>query len=144
VRAAGDGVGRTAIGRGTAGFAAGPFPDRGPGEAPPLGAGFGAVPAVRATAAVLVGLGLGTPLTGAVVARATAAGVGEAFGATGAGVTACALGCALGTGDLGVARGSGARDGAGEGASVGGGFTATAIGPTVGTLTGAAGTCALG
>ncbi|MFY9718289.1 MAG: hypothetical protein WAK16_01480, partial [Candidatus Cybelea sp.] len=44
-RAAGDGVGRTAIGRGAAGFAAGPFPDRGPGEAPPLGAGFGAVPA---------------------------------------------------------------------------------------------------
>ena len=38
---------------------------RGPGEAPPLGAGFGAVPAVRATAAVLVALGLGTPLTGA-------------------------------------------------------------------------------
>jgi hypothetical protein len=63
--ALGDGSGRIAIGRGGAALWAGPLPVRGPGEAPPLGAGFGAVPAVRATAAVLVALGLGTPLTGA-------------------------------------------------------------------------------
>jgi hypothetical protein len=63
--ALGDGSGRIAIGRGGAALRAGPLPVRGPGEAPPLGAGFGAVPAVRATAAVLVALGLGTPLTGA-------------------------------------------------------------------------------
>jgi hypothetical protein len=138
--ALGDGAGRTAIGRGGAALWVGPAPVRGPGEAPPLGAGFGAVPAVRTIAAVLVGLGLGTPLTGAGLARAMAAKVGAGFGIAGEGVAARALGCGLGAGGLGEARAIGAVEGAGDGAAVGGGFNATAIGPTVGMLTGAEGT----
>ncbi|MGB8965343.1 MAG: hypothetical protein WCB99_06860, partial [Candidatus Cybelea sp.] len=54
-------VGRTSIGRTGALLLRVPAPGRGPGEAPPLGPGLGARPAVLATAVVLVGLGLGTP-----------------------------------------------------------------------------------
>jgi len=138
--ALGDGAARTAIGRGGAAFSTGPLPVRGPGEAPPLGAGFGAVPAVRATTAVLVGLGLGTPLTGAGLARAMEAAVGTGLGSAGAGVAGLALGRAVGAAGLGEARATGAVEGTGDGATVGGGFNATAIGPTVGMLTGAEGT----
>src|SRR5580704_4868972 len=129
--ALGDGSGRISIGRGGAALWVGPVPVRGPGEAPPLGAGLGAAPPVRATAAVLVGLGLGTPLTGAGLARAMAAIVGTGFAIAGAGVAGLALGSGLGAGGLGEARATGAVEGAGEGAAVGGGFNATATGPTV-------------
>jgi hypothetical protein len=140
-RGPGEAVGRTAIGRFAAFALFGPVPSRGPGEAAaPLGAGFGAVPAVCATAAVLVGLGLGTPLTGAVLARATAAGLGDAFGITGAGVAGLALGEAVGAGGCGDGCWTGTAEGEGDGAAVGGAFTATATGATVGTLIGAAGT----
>jgi hypothetical protein len=138
--ALGDGAGRTAIGRDGAGFSTGPLPVRGPGEAPPLGAGFGAVPAVRATTAVLVGLGLGTPLTGAGLARAMETAVGTGLGSAGAGVAGLALGRAVGATGLGEALATGAVEGTGDGAAVGGAFNATAIGPTVGMLTGADGT----
>ena len=138
--ALGDGAGCTAIGRGGAALRIGPLPVRGPGEAPPLGAGFGAVPLVRATTAVLVGLGLGTPLTGAGLARAIEAAVGTGFGSAGAGVAGLALGRAVGAAGFCEARATGAVEGAGDGAAVGGAFNATAIGPTVGMLTGADGT----
>jgi hypothetical protein len=138
--ALGDGAGCTAIGRGGAALRTGPLPVRGPGEAPPLGAGFGAVPPVRATTAVLVGLGLGTPLTGAGLARAIEAAVGTGFGSAGAGVAGLALGRAVGAAGFGDARATGDVEGAGDGAAVGGAFNATAIGPTVGMLTGAEGT----
>lgn len=155
-RAAGAAVGRISTGRTGAGALFGATPGLGPGEAPPLGPGLGAVPEVRATAAaVLVGLGFGTPerLAGASEARATgaavalgaavdgvtAAAVGDAFGWTGTGVAACALACTTGAAGFGEGRTTRATVGTGDGAAVGGGFKATATGPAVGTLTGAAG-----
>jgi hypothetical protein len=157
-RGAGWGVGGIATGRAGAGSAFGPAPVRGPGDAAPLGPGLGAVPAVRATAAGLVALGLGTPargaggaetraagaVLGAALARATAAAeVGDARGTAGAGVAACALGRTTGAG-LAEGRADGALVGTGEGAAVGGCFTATATGATVGTVTGAAGSVVRG
>jgi hypothetical protein len=68
------------------------------------------------------------------------AAVGAGFGNAGAGVAGLALGRAVGAAGLGEARAIGAVEGAGDGATVGGGFKATAIGPTVGMLTGAEGT----
>lgn len=155
-RTAGAGVGVIAIGRDGARRFFAAAPGRGPGEAPPLGPGFGAVPAVRATAdAVLVGLGFGTPgrfagatdartagaalALGAAVARATAAAVGEAFGNAGAGVAARALARTSGVAGFEDGRAVGALVGSADGTAVGGGFNATATGPTVGTLIGAAG-----
>lgn len=160
-RAAGTGVGRIAIGRAGARSVFAAAPGCGPGEAPPLGPGLGAVPAVRATAAaVVVGLGLGTPVRcagaadartagavdalGAGVARAGAAAVGEAFGTAGAGVAAATVARTMGAGGFGEGRADGAAVGAGDGAAVGGTFTATATGTAVGTLTGAAGISGLG
>lgn len=160
-RAAGTGVGRIAIGRAGARTVLAAAPGCGPGEAPPLGPGLGAVPAVRATAAaVVVGLGLGTPgrcagtaeartagaaeALGAGLARAGAAAVGEAFGIAGAGVAAATVARTTGAGGFGEGRAEGAAVGAGDGAAVGGAFTATATGAAVGTLTGAAGISGLG
>ncbi|MBV8531728.1 MAG: hypothetical protein JO104_10455 [Candidatus Eremiobacteraeota bacterium] len=156
-RTGGTGVACISTGRAGAGELFAAAPGCGPGEGPPLGPGRGAVPGVRATDAVLVGLGFGTPgreagasdaraagaalARGAAVARATAAAVGEALGTVGAGVDARALGRALGAGGLGDGRVDGALVGTGDGAVVGGGFIATATGATVGTLTGAAGNC---
>jgi len=142
-RGAGAAVGGTAIGRCGALRPAAALP-RGPGDAPPLGAGLGAVPAVRVTAVVLVALGFGTPVTGAGVLRAMAAGAVEGLGTAGAGVAGRKLGCVLGCGGRGVARAAGAAEAAGEGTAVGGGLTDTAIGPMVGMLTGAAGTALAG
>jgi hypothetical protein len=104
---------------------------------------------------VLVGLGFGTPerwagasearAAGAVVARgaglarATAAAVGEAWGTAGAGVAGRTVARTIGAGGFGDGRVDATLVGAGDGAAVGGGFNATATGPTVGTLTGAAG-----
>lgn len=154
----GDGGAATAIGRWGATRLCPAAPGRGPGEAPPEGAGFGALPTVCACA-VLVGAGFGLPLTGAGVVRAIAAGTAEGLGATGAGFagagdglgtagaavgTGFALGRAVGRAGSGVARTSGAVEGAGEGTAVGGTLTDTATGPTVGTVTGAAGICAAG
>lgn len=154
-RPSGAGVGRISTGRIGPGcdFCAGPW--CGPGEAAPLGPGLGAVPGVRATAAALVALGLGTPARGAggseawaagaalawgaAVALATAADVGDARGNAGAGVIARAVGRTIGAGGFGDGRAEGADVGTGEGAALGGIFTATAIGAVVGTLTGAAG-----
>ncbi len=155
-RAAGGAVGRIWTGRAGAGALLGATPGRGPGDAPPLGPGLGAVPGVRATAAaVLVGLGLGTPVRfagaseartagaavafGAEVARATAAVVGDAWGTAGAGVAARGLARTIGGAGFGEGGATRAVVGIGDGAAVGGGFTATATGPAVGTLTGAAG-----
>lgn len=155
-RAAGTGVGRISTGRAGAGRFVEATPGRGPGEAPPLGPGLGAVPAVRATAAaVLVGLGFGTPerfagateacaagaavALGAAVARATAAAVGDALGSAGEGVAGRALVRTIGAG-FGEGRDTArALVGTGEGTAVGGGLSATATGASVGTLTGAAG-----
>jgi hypothetical protein len=154
----GDGGTATEIGRCGAALLFPALPGRGPGDAPPEGAGLGALPTVCAWA-VLVGAGLGLPLTGAGVVRARAAGAADGFGATGAGLagagdglgtggadvaTGLMLGRALGWGGNGVARTTGALDGAGEGTAVGGTFTETATGPTVGIVTGAAGSCAAG
>ncbi|MBV9332463.1 MAG: hypothetical protein JO146_00495, partial [Candidatus Eremiobacteraeota bacterium] len=73
-RVAGTGVGRIATGRAGARTVFAAAPGCGPGETPPLGPGLGAVPVVRATAAaVLVGLGLGTPARGAGAAEARTA-----------------------------------------------------------------------
>src|SRR5579862_5414140 len=155
-RAAGNGVGRIAIGRAGALTVFAAVPGWGPGDAPPLGPGLGALPGVRATAAaVVVGLGFGTPercagadvariagaadALGAGLARAGAAAVGEAFGTAGAGVAAATVARTTGAGGLGDGRADGAAVGAGDGAAVGGAFTATATGATVATLTGAAG-----
>src|ERR1700729_2618194 len=145
------GGGRTSIGRAGARTLLEAAPGRGPGEAPPLGPGLGAVPAVRATDVVLVGLGFGTPVRGAggsearatgaavacgaALARAIAADVGEARGRAGAGVAARAVGRSTGAGGFGDGRADGALVGAGEGATVGGTFTATETGATVGTVT---------
>jgi hypothetical protein len=125
-----------------------------------LGPGLGAVPRVFATAAAVVGLGLGTPecVAGLVEARATGAGdaLGAALARTAAGAivgaalgtTAAALarivGAAVGTGGLGERRAVATADGAGEGAAVGGVLSATASGAAVGTLIGAAGNSVLG
>src|SRR5581483_7951640 len=148
------GVGRISTGRAGPADAFGALPCRAPGEGPPLGPGLGANPGVRATAAVLVGLGFGTPARsaggaetraagaglalGATVARATAAAVGDALGTAGAGVgrvVARATGC----GGLGDGRADGAVVGAGDGVAVGGALIATETGATVGMLSGAAG-----
>ncbi len=96
--AGGTGVGLTFTGRAGPGLALAPaFPARGPGEAAPLGPGLGAVPAVFATAAVCVGLGLGTPGWVAGAALALAAGAGDAEGMAEAfAATATAVGCGLG------------------------------------------------
>lgn len=154
-----DGGGATLIGRCGAAWLWPAVPGRGPGDAPPEGAGLGAVPTVCA-ADVLVGAGFGAPLTGAGVLRETAAGASDGFGwaatgfagagesdgfgAAGAGVAGTMLGRALGRGGNGVARTTGAVEGAGDGTAVGGTFTETATGPTVGTVTGAAGISAAG
>jgi hypothetical protein len=69
-----------------------------------------------------------------------AATVDAGFGIVGAGVAALTLGFGLGADGLGDAWATGAVEGAGDGAAVGGSFNATAIGPTVGMLTGAEGT----
>jgi hypothetical protein len=61
-RVSGACVGRISIGRSGVRAFLRAAPGRGPGDAPPLGPGLGAVPAVRATAVVLVGLGFGTPV----------------------------------------------------------------------------------
>lgn len=151
----GRGVGRISIGRWGARAVFSALPALGPGDGPPLGPGLGADPAVLATAVVLVGLGFGTPLRGAgavearvagagfalgmAVARAMAAVVGEAFGTGGAGVAGRCVARATGAGGFGDGCADGALVGAGDGTAVGGTLTATAIGPTVGTLTGAAG-----
>lgn len=109
---------------------------------------------MRATTAVLVGLGFGTPARSAGGAEARAAGAGLALGATVARETAAAVGDALGTagagdgrvvaratgcGGFGDGRADGTLVGAGEGIAVGGGFSATETGATVGMLIGAAG-----
>ncbi len=120
-----------AIGRDGAAFCW-PAPGTGPGEPRPFGPGLGAVPGFLETAAALVGLGLGTPDFGAggseawaagparrlgaeLAWTATAAAVGEALGATGAGVAGLAVGAAVGAGGFGegaaVARAVGAGDG---------------------------------
>lgn len=65
--------------------------------------------------------------------------VGDARGTAGAGVTGWALGRTTGASGFGDGREVGALVGAGEGATVGGGFRATATGATVGMLMGAAG-----
>jgi hypothetical protein len=160
-RDAGTGVGRIVMGRAGARTVFEAAPGCGPGDAPPLGPGLGAVPVVRATAAaVVVGLGLGTPdrcagaaeartagaaeALGAGLARAGAAAVGEAFGIAGAGDAAIAVARTTGAGGFGEGRADGAAVGAGDGAAVGGAFTATESGATVGTLTGAAGISGLG
>jgi len=64
-RASGAGVGRISTGRAGPGCVFCADACRGPGDAAPLGPGLGAVPGVRATAAALVALGLGTPERGA-------------------------------------------------------------------------------
>ena len=160
-RGAGAGVGRIAIGRSGARTVLAAAPACGPGDAPPLGPGLGALPAVRATAAaVVVGLGLGTPeccagaveartagaaeALGAGLARAGAAAVGDAFGTIGAGVAATAVARATGAGGFGEGRAEGAAVGAGDAGAVGGAFTATESGATVATFTGAAGISGLG
>src|SRR5579863_1600790 len=129
-RGAGTGVGRIAIGLAGARTVFVAAPDCGPGEAPPLGPGLGAVPAVRATAAaVVVGLGLGTPERGAGAVEARTAGAAEALGAGLARAGAAAVGDALGTAGTGVAAATVARttgaggfgDGRAEGAAVGAG-----------------------
>jgi len=78
------------------------------------------------------------------VALATAAEVGDARGRAGAGVIARAVGRTVGAGGFGDGRAEGADVGTGEGAALGGIFTATEIGAVVGTLTGAAGSSWLG
>ncbi len=102
---AGNGVGRTFTGRAGPGFAVdAAVPGRGPGEDAPLGPGLGAVPAVFATAAVCVGLGLGTP--GWVIGDGLAleAGTGKADGIADAfTATTTAVGFGLGL----VAAGAG-------------------------------------
>jgi len=140
-RGCGEGVGAILMGRCGPGLVSLPLPACGPGEPTPFGPGLGAVPGVLAKA-VLVGLGLGTPgeAVGALLARtATAAAVGAALGVTGPGVAGRALGTAVGAGGFGDGRALGALVGAGEGARLETGLTATAIGATVGTLSGAAG-----
>ena len=104
----------------------------------------GAVPACCATAAVLVGLGLGTPLTRSAASRAQSRrALGRGLcGAIGAGVAAFALGCAVGcrrVGRRGARNAARATEPARARCVGGGSSAATAIGPTVGTLTGAAG-----
>lgn len=157
-RGAGEGVGRSSIGRAGAGCVFGPVPARGPGEPTPLGPGLGAVPRALDTAATAVALGLGTPDRGAGATEARAAGAGEALGsalarsatgaalgatlATGAGVAS--LGAAVGTGGLGERTAVATAVGAGDGALLGAALSATATGATVGTLTGAAGTSVRG
>lgn len=160
-RGAGTGVGRISIGRSGARTVLVAAPGCGPGDAPPLGPGLGALPAVRATAAaVVVGLGLGTPARcagaveartagaaealGAGLARDGAAAVGEALGTAGAGVAAIAVARTTGAGGFGEGRADGAAVGAGDGAAVGGTFTATESGATVATFAGAAGISGLG
>ena len=149
------GVGAISIGRVAAGTRFGAFPARGPGDGPPLGPGTGAAPAVRETAAVLVGLGFGTPdraaggseafaaaaglALGAALARAIAAAVGEARGSAGAGVAGWTVARVFGAGGFGEGRVDGAVVGAGEGAAVGGALIETATGAIVGTVNGAAG-----
>lgn len=156
IRASGAGLGRIWIGRDGALTFFEAAPGRGPGDAPPLGPGLGALPAVwAATAAGLVGLGFGTPgrcaggteartagaalALGTAVARATAAEVGDALGTAGAGVAGRGVARTAGVGGLGEGRADGALVGAGEGAEVGGALIETATGATVGTLSGAAG-----
>lgn len=124
-------VGGIAIGRDGAAFCC-PAPGTGPGDPRPFGPGLGAVPGVLETAAALVGLGLGTPDRGAggsdacaagageaigaeLAWTATAAAVGDALGATGAGVAGFEVGAAVGAGGFGdgaaLARAVGAGDG---------------------------------
>lgn len=55
------GVGRTFTGRAGPGRETAAFPGRGPAAPTPVGPGLGALPAVFAITAALVGLGLGTP-----------------------------------------------------------------------------------
>jgi hypothetical protein len=157
---AGLAVGGIANGREGAAFCW-PAPATGPGEPRPLGPGLGAVPGVFETAVAVVGLGFGTPDFGAggsdawaagageamgaeLACTATAAAVGEALGATGAGVAGFAVGAAVGAGGLGEGAALARAVGAGDGCWVGGALTATAIGATVGIVTGAAGSAVAG
>ena len=118
-RAAGTGVGRISTGRAGAGDALGRIdPAEDPATHRRSAPGSVPVPGVRATAAaVLVGLGFGTPVrcaggselraagaalaVGAALARAIAAAVGGAFGTGGAGVAARAVARTSGAGGFG-------------------------------------------
>ncbi len=158
-RGAGLGVGGTSTARAACLVETPTLPGRGPGELWPFGAGVAASPAVVASFAACVGLGLGTPVVCAGVALGRLTGRGDDVGAgvaramTGATVGA-AVGGAVGAGGrnvgltVGAAVGAGGRNvgltvgavvGTGVGAAVGGIFTATACVSIDGTAVGTAG-----